>query len=106
MMDTYEKNKKEIDIVTVGWVERLRQLWKHTKTPLKPPIHNPTCANTNNKPNKNCVQVCVQNWRLSNDFDARQGLIIIFSHLRPKITILNHGNGLVFAKGGGFPDLG
>ena len=52
------------------------------------------------------MQVCVQNWRLSNDFDARQGLIIIFSHLRPKITILNHGNGLIFVKGGGFPDLG
>ena len=52
------------------------------------------------------MQVCVQNWRLSNDFDARQGLIIIFSHLRPKINILNLGNGLIFAKGGGFPDLG
>ena len=62
--DTYEKNKKEIDIVSVGLVtktkERIKNLDRYLPTSLL----------------RIKTQVRPQNWQLPNDVYAWQGLLV------------------------------
>ena len=79
MMDTYQKNKKEIDIVSVGWVEVLYEIQIQTK-------HACRCVyKTGNTP-----------------MMSMHGKVVDFNHFHFYHSPITN----LLKQGGGFPDMG